>query len=126
MSGRLRTLALPVLCLGVAVNFCVFADRDFLLASALGDYATALIVRGEIARATPFLSESLEIYQKQGNQYEVGQLPWHVGQPGPAARRYCPGPQTLARSSVNCDGLQTPGDARGLAAAVRSGHPVWR
>ena len=52
-------------------NFCVFADRDFLLASALGDYATALIVRGEIARATPFLSESLEIYQKQGNQYEA-------------------------------------------------------
>ncbi len=47
------------------------ADPDFILASCLEDYASALIERGEVTRAAPFTLESLEIYRACGNQYEV-------------------------------------------------------
>ena len=52
-------------------EFCFLADRDFVLVSCIGDYATELIERGKVARAVPLLAESLAILQQRGNRYEI-------------------------------------------------------
>lgn len=52
-------------------KFGLVADRDFVLVSCLWDYASRLIERGEIARAAPLLTESLVIFRRRENQYEI-------------------------------------------------------
>ncbi len=52
-------------------EFCLFTDLDFMLVTVLWGYATFLIERGEVARAKPLLTESLQLYKARENQYEI-------------------------------------------------------
>ena len=52
-------------------KFGLVADRDFVLVSCLCDYASALIERGEIVRAEPLVTESLAIFRRRENHYEI-------------------------------------------------------
>ena len=51
----------------------LFADYDFNLVSYLSDYASALIQRGKIVQAVPLLTESLAIFRRRENQYEIAE-----------------------------------------------------
>lgn len=53
-------------------EFCLLADQDFMLVSCLCDYASSLIQRGEVTRAIPLLTESLAIFRRRENRYEIG------------------------------------------------------
>lgn len=55
----------------LGTEFCLLADPDFVLVSCLGDYAAALIDRGQIVRAAPLVTESLAIFRRRENQYEI-------------------------------------------------------
>jgi tetratricopeptide (TPR) repeat protein len=55
----------------LGAEFCLLADRDFVLVSCLWDYALDLIERGDVARASPLVAESLEIFRRRENQYEI-------------------------------------------------------
>ena len=55
----------------LGAEFCLVADRDFVLVSCLWDYASALIERGEVTRAQPLITESLAIFRRRENQYEI-------------------------------------------------------
>ena len=55
----------------LGAEFGLVADRDFVLVSCLCDYASRLIERGEIARAAPLLTESLDIFRRRENHYEI-------------------------------------------------------
>jgi len=57
--------------LALGAEFCLLADYDFVLVSCLWDYASVLIERGEVMRAAPLVAESLEIFRRRENQYEV-------------------------------------------------------
>lgn len=52
-------------------EFGLVADRDFVLVSCLWDYASALIERGEVTRAEPLVAESLTIFRRRENHYEI-------------------------------------------------------
>lgn len=56
---------------GLGTEFCLLANRDFALTASLWEYAGALIKRGEVVRATPLITESLEIYRARGTPYEL-------------------------------------------------------
>ena len=55
----------------LGAEFCLFTDRDFLLATSLDDYAENLIDQGEVARAAPVATESLALFRLRGNPYGI-------------------------------------------------------
>ena len=82
------------------IEYGVSADPDFVLASCLEDYAIALIVRGEVVRAVPFIMESLEIYRQCGNQYAIAACLGTLGRRGTVAGRSCAGPHGYLHEAV--------------------------
>ncbi len=55
----------------LGAEFCLFTDRDFILATSLGDYAEILIDQGEVARAAPVATESLALFQTRGDRFGI-------------------------------------------------------
>jgi tetratricopeptide (TPR) repeat protein len=53
-------------------EFCIHADPEFGLAAAQWGYAAFLTEQGETAQATPLVTESLQLFRKQGNEVWVG------------------------------------------------------
>jgi predicted ATPase len=64
---------------GLGAEFGALADCDFRLACCLEDYANALLEQGEVTQAAPLITESLEIYRRWGNRYEMADGPGTLG-----------------------------------------------
>jgi hypothetical protein len=58
--------------LRVGNEFSAMMDRNSLLASALGVYATNLIDQGKLERAAPVATESLALFRMRGNLHGIG------------------------------------------------------
>jgi hypothetical protein len=51
----------------LGIEFGAIADRSLMLASALSSYASALIEQGDVEQAVPLYTESLKLFQIQGD-----------------------------------------------------------
>nr|HMN31319.1 hypothetical protein [Caldilineaceae bacterium] len=55
---------------GPGPEFCLLSDRDFVLGTALYEYARRLVRRGEFVRAESLAKESVTLFLARGNRHE--------------------------------------------------------
>ena len=65
---------------GLAPEFCLLADQNFLLGGAIEAYTYILIELGEFAQALPLLKEGAAIFQARGCHYQTAAILGHWGQ----------------------------------------------
>ena len=102
------------------------ADPDFVLASCLEDYASALIRAGGSDAGGALHPGEFRDLPAVRKPVRSRRWSWDIRVRGTAAGGTRPGPHAPVRSGHHSQGIQAPGDAVQLAAAAGAGDAVPR